>query len=134
MDAIAIAALILVIFALIKLLIVSFNAKAWLKVVKFIYSNAVVTFVIELILAVILFYYLLQSGLTIVPIMAVVALGALLTGMTMAAYGKETISWGEKILKGNVIWKKGWLPLLIWLALIIWAIIRFVLLFFLLSK
>jgi len=124
MDAIAIAALVLAVLVLIKLVVVTFNARAWLKVVKFIYSNAVVTFIVELILVAVLFYYLLQSGLTIVPIMAIIALGALLTGMSFAVYGKETITWAAKFLNSKTLLKRAWLPILIWLALVIWTLIE----------
>ena len=122
LGAVGIAAFALVILGLVKFLILAFNAKTWMKVVKFLYGNYVVLFIVELVLAVVLFYYLLQQ-FTIVQIMAVLALGALLTGMTFAVYAKETISWAEKILRGNIL-KKAWLPTLIWLALIIWTLVE----------
>lgn len=121
-NAIEIAALVLVIIGLIKLLVLSFNANTWLKVVKAVYGNPVVTFVVELVLAVVLFYYLLQQ-FTIVQIMSVIALGALLTGMTFAAYGKETIDWASKILRTKSLIRKAWLPILIWLGLTVWTLI-----------
>jgi hypothetical protein len=123
-DAIAIAALVLAILGLIKLAIVVFNAKTWLNVVKFLYGNAVLTFIAELVLAAVLFYYLLQSGMTIVPIMAVVAFGALLTGMTFAVYAKETIAWAGKFLNSKTLLRRAWLPILIWLALIVWTLVE----------
>lgn len=122
-GAIEIAALVLVVLGLIKLLILTFNAKTWMKVVKAVYSNPVLTFIVELVLAVLLFYYLLQQ-FTIVQIMAVIALGALLTGMSLAVYGKETMAWATKILRTKSLLKKAWLPILIWLGLTIWTLIE----------
>jgi hypothetical protein len=110
------------VLALVKLIIVSFNPKTWLNIVKPLYKSHVILFIVELILAAILFYYLLMS-LTIVQIFGGIVLGALLTGMTFAIYGKETIAWAEKLLKGKTILKKAWLPLLIWLALTVWVLL-----------
>lgn len=115
--------LVFVILAIIKILICSFNPKAWLKFAKSLYKKGPVLFIVELILAAILFYYLFME-LSIIYIMAVIILGALLTGMSFAIYNKETIAWGSKILKGKTILNKAWLPLLIWLALAIWVLIE----------
>jgi len=115
--------LVFVILGLIKFLFLLFNAKAWMKFALNLYKNTVLLIVIELILALILFYYLLQS-FTIVQIMAGVLLGALLTGMTFAAYGKETIVFAKKIMVGKSLIKKAWLPMLLWLILMVWTLIE----------
>jgi len=122
-GAVEIAALIIVIISAIKLLIVVFNPKTWLKVIKFLYSSPVILFIVELVLAAVLFYYLIQD-FTIVQIMAIIALGALLTGMSFAVYAKETIAWAGKFLNSKTLLTRAWLPILIWLALIIWAVIE----------
>ena len=122
-NAVEIAALALIVFSLIKLIIVTFNARTWMNVVKFLYSNATITFIVELILAAVLFYYLIQQ-FTVVQIMAVIALGALLTGMTFAVYGREIISLASKLLNTKSLWKRAWLPILIWLILIVWALME----------
>ncbi|OGJ12649.1 hypothetical protein A3K82_02155 [Candidatus Pacearchaeota archaeon RBG_19FT_COMBO_34_9] len=117
MTPIEIIVLILISFSVIKILTIP---NIWMKyVIRPLYSKPKILFLVELILAGIVLFFLLQS-LTIVQILAVVAFGALLTGMTFAWYGKETISWAEKLLKKG-IWKKAWLPILIWLALIVWG-------------
>ena len=115
--------LVFVILAIIKIIICSFKPKAWLDLIKGLYKNGVVLFIVELILAAVLFYYLFLE-LSLVYIMAVIVLGALLTGMSFAIYNKETIAWGSKILKGKTLWNKAWLPLLIWLALSIWVLVE----------
>jgi hypothetical protein len=110
------------IIVIVKLLVVSFKPKSWLNIVKPLYKSHIMLFVVELILAAALFYYLLME-LTIVQIMATIVLGALLTGMTFAVYGKETIDWAKKLLKQKTMVKRAWLPILIWLALVIWALV-----------
>ena len=110
------------VLALVKLLVVSFNARAWLKIVRPLYKSLIVLFIVELILAAILFYYLNQQ-LTIIQIFGGLTLGALLTGMTFAVYGKETLSWAQKLLNTKSLLRKAWIPILIWLALAIWALV-----------
>lgn len=115
--------LVFAIGVLIKLLICAFNPKGWLKFAKSIYKSPSVLFVVELILAAILLYYLLME-LTIIQIFATISLGALLTGMTFAIYNKEAMDFAGKFLKGKSLLKRAWLPILIWLALAIWVLIE----------
>lgn len=120
-NAIEIIALVFVLAGLTKILIILANRNSWASFVKSIYSKPNVLLVAELILAAIVFYYLLESGLNIVQIMACVVLGALLTGMVFAAYGKELMSPMIKLLKTNA-WKKAWIPILVWIILIVWTL------------
>lgn len=113
--------LIFAIGAIVKILTVSFNPKGWLGFAKKIYRSGPLLFVVELILAAVLLYYLLME-ITIVQIVAGITLGALLTGMTFAVYSKETLDWGSKLLKGKTLLNRSWLPILIWLALSVWAL------------
>ncbi len=115
--------LVFAILVIIKLLICSFNPKGWLNLTKGLYKNGIVLFIVELILAAILFYYLLME-LSIVQIFATITLGALLTGMTFAIYSKESMSFAGKILKAKTLLNKAWLPVLIWLALAIWTLVE----------
>jgi hypothetical protein len=115
--------LVFVIIAIIKILVCSFKPKAWLDLIKGLYKNGVVLFIVELILAAVLFYYLLME-LSVVTIMAVIVLGALLTGMGFAVYSKEVIGFAGKIFKSKTMLNKAWLPILIWLALSIWVLVE----------
>lgn len=117
MTPIEIIALVLIILSAVKIALIP---KIWMKVVKFLYSKPKILFVVELALAGVVLYYLLQAGLTIIHILSAVAFGALLTGLTFAWFGKETRSWAQSILKKG-LWKKAWLPILIWVALIVWG-------------
>lgn len=113
--------LVFLILGIIKLLFLVFNAKAWSNFAKKLYSNGTVLFLVELVLAAVLFYYMLQS-MTIVMILAGVVLGALLTGMSFALYPKEVMTLASKIM-GKGMWKKIWLPVIIWLVLFVWGLV-----------
>ena len=121
MNAIEIIALVFSLGVLLKMVFVLFSKKSWMGFVKKIYSKPMILFLIELIVAVIVFGYLLQS-LSIVEIMACIVLGALLTGMSFTFFMKELYPSFEKMLKSKVL-KKAWLLMLLWLALAIWVLI-----------
>lgn len=112
--------LVLSVLIIVKLFFVVFNAKGWFSFAKSLYASPIVMFVVELVLAAILFYYLIMQ-ITIVQIMAGLGLGALLIGMTFALYPKESMAWAEKFLKQKSM-SRLWLPILIWLALAVWAL------------
>jgi len=112
--------LVFAVVGIVKIITISFNPKSWLNIVRPLYRSGMATFIVELILAAILFYYL-QMQLTIIQIVGAVVLGALLTGMTFALYGKETLDWANKLLKKGIL-ARAWLPIIIWLALIVWAL------------
>lgn len=121
-NAVEIIALVVSILIIVKLLVISFSPKSWYNLAKSLYKSSIVLFVVELILAGVVFYYLLQS-FTIVEIMAVITLGALLTGMSFALYAKEFMGLAGKMLgKGTL--KRMWLPILIWLALAVWTLVE----------
>lgn len=117
MTPIEIIALVVIVLSAIKIALIP---KIWMKVVKFLYSKSMAVFAVELFLAVVVLFYLLQAGLTILHILAAIALGALLTGMSFAWFGKETLAWAKMVLKKG-IWRKAWLPIVIWLVLITWG-------------
>ncbi len=117
-------ALIFSVAIIVKIFFIALNPKGWFTFAKHFYGKAShVVMVIEFLLALGLFYYLLRD-LTIVQIASCIVLGALLTGMTFAAYGKETLKWGSIILKNKKMIWKAWLPILIWLALALWILIE----------
>jgi hypothetical protein len=122
-NAVEVIALIVALLIIVKLLVVSFSPKAWWNLAKSLYKANVALFVVELVLALVVFYFLLQQ-ITLVQLMAAIGLGALLTGMTFAVYAKETIDWGTKILRSKSLWARSWLPILIWLGLAVWTLVE----------
>ena len=120
MTPIGIIALILIIISAIKIVVILVNPKSWADFVKKLWSNPMITSVISFILAAIVLYYLIQSGLTIVQILAVTLFVALLMAVGIGMYASEMISMATKMLKKGVL-KKAWLYTLIWIVLLIWG-------------
>lgn len=121
LGTIEILALILSILILVKLLFMAFGPRSWLKFAKKFYKFPAVITIIYLVLIGVLFYLLLQS-FTIVEIMAVVLLGALLTGIGFASFSKDIVSLADKMFKKGYL-KKMLLPILLWLILAVWTIL-----------
>jgi hypothetical protein len=117
-------ALIIAVIAIIKILVLIAKPKSWLNVVKPFYSNPVLTMIVALILSAVVLYYLVNNGVGIVQIFAVMLFVALLGCMTMSLYIKDMLKMAENLVKDNQFLKKAWLPILIWLALSIWALIE----------
>lgn len=120
MTPIGIIALILIIVSAIKIIVILVNPKSWADLVKKIWVNPMVTSIVSLILAAIVLYYLIQSGLTIVQILAVTAFVALLMAVGIGIYANEVISMATKMLKKGIL-KRAWLYTLIWIILLIWG-------------
>ena len=122
-GALQITVLLLAILIVIKFLVLAIKPKAWLNLAKSLYSNPLILGLVELILATVLFYYLLMQ-LTIIQIMAAVTLGALLTGLSFAIFSKEMLPLIGRIMRNKrILWGPGtWFVWLIWLVLIGWAL------------
>ena len=122
-GALQITVLILAIVVVIKFLVLAIKPKAWLNLAKSLYGNPLVLGLVEVILAAILFYYLLMQ-LTIVQIMAAVTLGALLTGLSFSLFAKEMLPFVSKLIRNKrILWSPGaWFVWIIWLVLIGWAV------------
>lgn len=115
-------AAIIAIVAVIKILVILIKPKAWMSVVKPIYANSVVLMIVGIILAGGSLYYLLDSGITIVQIFAVMFLLMALMLLSVAAYNKELVGMANKMLKNRGVLRKGWLAMIVWLVLSVWAI------------
>src|SRR3989344_6839278 len=92
-------ALITAVVVLIKIVVILIKPKAWLSVVRPIYSMPVVLMIVSLVLAAVVLNYLILAGITITQIFAVMGFGALLGAMTAASYAKEVVALGTKMLK-----------------------------------
>ena len=121
LDALGIIVLVFIVIGVIKLLFLLFSPGSWFRFSKKLYSSPATLVIIELTLAAIVFYYLLQT-LTIVQIMGGVVLGALLTGLSFAVYSKEVMVMAEKIFKQKNMFRKTWIIWVIWLALFAWTL------------
>ncbi len=125
MTAIETIAFIFIIVGLVKLITLTINPGAWISLAKKIWRKSQYLSVIYLIVAAIIFYYLIQE-LTILQILATAAFVSLLFGLQFSRYSKETLAFIERVVrnKGNY-WKNNWFYALIWLTLLIWGLTMF---------
>ncbi len=122
LGTIEVMALIVVVAAAIKILVILVKPKAWVGIVKKIWVNSALVGIVSLVLAAVVLYYLMQAGITIVQIFAVMLFIALLAAVSAAVYSKEIMGLAQKLLKDKNILKKAWLAILVWIILIIWAL------------
>ena len=115
-----IIALILIIAAVIKLVVLFIKPKAWMNFAKKLWSKPSITSIVLFALAAIVLYYLIQE-LTIIQILATTAFVSLLIGMGFAKNIKPLISTYEKQIKKGIV-KEYWLLLIVWILLLAWGI------------
>jgi hypothetical protein len=110
----------LILLTSIKIIVILIKPQAWIKFSSKLYNNPQVTSVVSLLLAAVILFFLVASGLSIIQILAVVLFVSLLMLSGMAPYVKQLIPWIEKqdIRK---IMIDTWLYSLVWIGLIIWG-------------
>ena len=115
-----ILALILIAIAVIKLIVFVVNPQWWYAFIGKIYKFPLFTSLTSFVLAMVVLYYLIQSGVTIVEILAVSLFIALLIAIGFAKYSDRLISWikGQDIV---FVLKEVWLYTLVWLLLLAWG-------------
>lgn len=119
-SAIEILAGLLIVLAAIKLLVIFVDVRLWLRFAKRVYAYPVVTSWVALILAGLVLYLLLQSGLTIVQVLAVTVFVALLLVVGMAPYTVPLFDWLETQSLSAML-KQQWLYIAVWVLLLAWG-------------
>jgi hypothetical protein len=121
MSAIEILAALLIALSVVKLLFLVTNMRAWLLLVKRLHSSPKVTSLVALALAGVVLYLLVQSGLTIVQILAVCLFFALLFVAGLAPFSSQVMNWleGKDLTR---ILKEQWLYIAVWFLLLGWGI------------
>lgn len=115
-------ALVIIIVSIIKMGVLLINPKSWMNFAKGVYSKPDVTSFGAFILGAIVLYYLIQSGITIVEVLAVTAFVALLIMVGLAKEVKPLIKKYEAMVKKGNLWKEYWFYSLIWILLLLWGI------------
>ena len=115
----------LILLTSVKILVILIKPLAWVKFTAKLYSNPQITSIISLVLAMVILYFLLASGLTIVQILAVTLFVALLMLSSVAPYIKQLIPWIEKQDLRKIM-KDTWLYSLVWTGLITWGAIELI--------
>ena len=117
-----ILALILIIVGLIKIIILAFNPSSWMSFAEKIWKKPVLMQIICLILALATFKILIDSGLTIIQILAVAVFVALLMAVAIAPEAEEFVKKYENRIKRGSMWKQYWLYVLLWIILLLWGL------------
>jgi len=117
-----IIALVMIVLAVIKIAVLLVNPKSWMNFAKGIYSKPNVTSLVAFVFAAIVLYYLLQSGITIVEILAVTAFVTLLMVFGLAKEVGPLMKHFEAIIKKGNFWKDYWFYTLIWVILLAWGV------------
>lgn len=120
-NSIEILALILIIVAVIKLAIFLYKPTLWVDIVENMYSAPQLIAYIGLGSALVVLYFLVNAGLTIVEILAVSLFIALLMVTGLANYADEAIAWVRE-QDISVMLKKSWIYILAWILLIVWGV------------
>jgi len=122
MIPIEIIALVLIIFAAIKMFTLLVKPQAWMNFVKALFKNKAVAVIIGLVLGGVVLYYLIQE-ITIVQILAVTAFIAMLFLIGLSGHVDELIRRYEREIKKGKLWKENWFYTLIWIALLVWGVL-----------
>jgi len=125
LSAIEILAGLLIVLAGIKLVVVFIDARVWLRFAKSIYARPAVTSWAALLLAVLVLYLLLRSGLTIVQVLAVTVFVALLLVVGVAPYARRLFGWLETQSLPAML-KQQWLYIVVWVLLLAWGAVELV--------
>ncbi len=112
--------IILIAVTVIKLVIFTINSQLWYRFVEKIYAKPVIISVIALVLAGLVLYLLIISGVTILEILAVCLFIALLMIIGFAGYIEDILVW-FKSQNTIHIFKRLWLYLLVWFLLLAWG-------------
>ena len=122
MTPIEIIALVFIVLAAVKMLVLLIKPMAWMNGAMKTFSNKIFTQFVGLVIAGIVFYYLRQAGFTIVEILAV---SSFMTGMLLIAFAGHIDDFKVKYIKlikrGN-LWREYWLYTLIWIILMVWGV------------
>jgi hypothetical protein len=125
LSAIEILAGLLIVLAGIKLAVVFIDARIWLRFAKRFYAIPAMTSLVALVLAGIVLYLLLQSGLTIVQVLAVTVFVALLLMVGVAPYAGRLFEWLETQSLPDML-RRQWLYVIVWVLLLAWGAVELI--------
>lgn len=118
---IEVIAIIIILFSIIKLIVFWVSPRAWLNFAGKFYVKPNITTIVAFILAAIVLYYLVDSGVTIVQILATWLFVALIMVIGLAQYAHDIIVWAKA--RDHTVWfREQWLLMVIWFGLLAWGI------------
>ena len=119
-TAIKVLATLLIVLAGIKLIVVFVNPQMWLRFARRVYAKPTVTSTVALLLAALVLYLLLKSGLTIVQVLAVTVFVALLVMVGMAPHAARLFEWVESQSLPAML-RQQWPYIAVWVLLLGWG-------------
>jgi len=117
-----IIASIIIVLSVIKLVFLFISPKSLYGFARKIYSHPNVMSISAVVLAAVVLYYLINAGITIVDIFAVMLFIVLIMVVGISKYANEMMDWVLKKDLKNIL-KEMWLYILIWIVLLVWGII-----------
>jgi FtsH-binding integral membrane protein len=115
-------ALVFIVLAAVKMLILLVKPMAWMNGTMKTFSNKIFTQFVGLVIAGIVFYYLRQGGMSIVQILAVSAFVSALMMIAFAGHINDFAAKYKGLIKRGKLWQEYWLYTLIWLILMGWGV------------
>jgi hypothetical protein len=125
LSAIEILAGLLIALAAIKLVVVFVDARLWLRFAKRLYAIPAVTSWGALLTGGLVLYLLLQSGLTIIQVLAVTVFVALLLMVSVAPYAGRLFEWLETQSLPAML-RDQWLYVMVWVLLLAWGAVELI--------
>jgi hypothetical protein len=111
--------LIFAVIGLVKLGVIIVNKKYWMPVIESFYGKKGYD-LLFLVLALVIFYFLIQE-LTIVQILAAVIFATMLIAVSFMQYSDQLLGIAKKMLKKKFSGMM-WIYIIIWVVLLIWAV------------
>ena len=121
MTPVKIIALVFIVFAVVKLLVISIDPASWKSVVRAMYIKPAYTMALSVILGFVILSFLLQE-MTIIHVFAAMTFMMTLMMIQFAAMGDKVIEITELFFDDKNLIKKFWFPILIWILLMGWVL------------
>ena len=120
-TSVEIIALVLIAISAVKMLMLVIKPQAWMNFAKALYNKPVVMKIVGVVLGGVVLYYLVDSGMTIVQILATSAFVAMLFLVGLAEDAGAFIKKYQAQIKAGKLWKNYWFYTLLWIALLVWG-------------
>ena len=120
LSSIEILATILILLAIIKIIVITINPQTWLSFIRNVYKMPALIAAIGALLSLLVLYFIINSGISIVEVLAVCLFIALLMLVGLANYADQLIAWMQKQDFVDIL-KQLWLYSAIWIFLLIWG-------------
>ena len=120
MNEIEIFALILLVVAIIKIILILYKPEIWFGLIERMYVIPQLITLLALISSAVVLYFLINAGLTIIEILAVCLFIALLLMIAIASYSEELFVWIKQQDMTDVV-RRTWLYIFVWILLLGWG-------------